>query len=549
MSKGERPASRAATVALGILFSRLAGFVRERLIGSCFGVGAYADVFQTALRAPNALQVLLGEGTLSASFIPVYVRLREEGREEDAGRFAGAIFGLLLAVTAAAVLAGMTFARPLVALLTPGYLLDAGQVAAGAMEVDRFPLAVRAVRILFPMTGLLVLSVWALGVLNSHRRFFLSYFAPVLWNLAIVAALLLALGGFVALPWGDGLEGLLFAACVGALVGGLLQLLVQLPTVWRLLGGIRPSISLAVPGVKQALAAFGPVVAGRGAVQLAGYLDQILASLLAAGAVTALGKAQYLYLLPISLFGMSVAAAELPELARSGAGAPSQMVARLRAALSQVAFLTVPTAVGYLCFGYWLVGALFRAGRFGEAETWLVYLALTGYSVGLVASTWSRLLQNSFYALEDTRSPARWAMVRVALAAAAGLPLMFWLDGFAVSAVAGSGAVSALRLGALGLTLASGVAAWVELVGLWRALNRRLPELLLPWKRLAATILVALAAALPAVALAAWLGPRPAWLVAGGVVGLFGAVYLGLATLGGVSEAGQWLGRWNRRGR
>ncbi len=548
MSNPPRAASRAGTVALGILFSRLAGFVRERLVGACFGVGAYADVFQTALRAPNALQVLLGEGTLSASFIPVYVKLREEGREEEAGRFAGAIFGLLLAVTSAAVLAGMLLARPLVALLTPGYLLDAGAVAAGTLEVDRFPLAVQAVRWLFPMTGLLVLSVWALGVLNSHRRFFLSYFAPVLWNVAIVAALVAAMNGLLPTPWGDGLEGLLFAACLGALVGGLLQLLVQLPTVWRLLGGFRPSFSLAVPGVRQALAAFGPVVAGRGVVQLAGYLDQILASLLAAGAVTALGKAQYLYLLPVSLFGMSVAAAELPELARSGAGAPGQMVARLEAGLAQVAFLTVPTAVGYLALGYWLVGALFRAGRFGEPETVLVYLTLAGYSFGLLASTWSRLLQNSFYALADTRTPARWAMGRVALAALLGLPLMVWLDTFAVSEVAGSGAAGNLKLGALGLTLASGVAAWVELSGLRRALNRRLPELHLPWKRLATTLMLAVGAVLPALALAVWLDPRPAWLVAGVAVGVFGAVYLGAATLGGVSEVGRWLGRWNRRG-
>ncbi|MBP1642965.1 MAG: mviN, partial [Acidobacteria bacterium] len=278
----------AFAVGAGILASRLAGFARAAVTSAAFGVGAHADVLQTALRAPNLLQNLLGEQALSASFIPVYSRLLAAGRPEAARRFAGAVFGLLLAVVALLSLVGILAARPLVAVFAVGYLQDASRVAAGELAVDRFELAVQAVRWMFPMTGLLVLSAWALGVLNSHRRFFLSYVAPVAWNAAIVAAL-----AWGMLTWTETGEEratrLLLAVCVGALVGGLAQLAVQLPSVLRELGGLPVTFSTSVEGVRDALRAFAPAVAGRGVVQLSSYLDQVLASLLAVGAVSALG--------------------------------------------------------------------------------------------------------------------------------------------------------------------------------------------------------------------------------------------------------------------
>jgi putative peptidoglycan lipid II flippase len=172
--EGRRPPRAASRVALGIGCSRALGFLREAVLAYFFGAGPHADVFRTALRGPNLLQNLLGEQTLSASFIPVYSRLLASGRPEVAGRFAGAIFGILLAVAAGVSLVGIWLAEPIVSLLAPGYLADAARVAAGELSIDRFPLAVRAVRIIFPMTGILVLSAWALGVLNSHRRFFIS---------------------------------------------------------------------------------------------------------------------------------------------------------------------------------------------------------------------------------------------------------------------------------------------------------------------------------------------------------------------------------------
>ena len=526
----------AASVASGILLSRIFGLLREQTVAFFFGVGPHADALTAALRVPNALQNLLGEGTLSAAFIPVYSRLLAAGRDEDAGRFAGAIFGLLLATAGGLCLIGIALARPLVAVLAPGFLGDAAAVARGEIPVHRFALSVGAVRILFPMTGILVLSVWALAILNSHRRFFLPYFAPALWNAAMITALFWV-GGLHPVPSLALSDRLFRAFCWGALVGGALQLMVQLPRVAGLLRGFRLSFSRTVPGVREAITAWGPVVAGRGVVQLAGYLDLFLATWLATGAASADRYAQLLYLLPFSLFGMSIGASELPELARLSQSEPSALLARLRRALAMIAFLNVPTVIGYLAFGFLVAGALYGRGRFNHADNWLVYLALCGYSTGILATTTSRLLQNTFYALGDSRTPARVAVSRVVTSALVAVPLMLWLDRFPLTALIASGGSPAgapqLHLGALGLAAASGCGAWLELLRLRRALRRRLPEFELPGRR---------AVGAGGAAAAVWWAARGVPLVAGAalVLGTYGAVYLVGARLAGFEALDRW---------
>ncbi len=583
---GSHGGGRSGIVAAGILVSRLAGFARQRAVAYFFGTGAYADVLSCALRAPNLLQNLLGEGTLSASFIPIYARMLEEGREEEAGRFAGAIFGLLVAVAGGLALLGVVFAKPLVAVLAAGFVSDRG-------PVNRFPLAVKAVRITFPMTGVLVLHAWALGVLNSHRKFFLPYVAPVLWNISIISALVFA--GRSYLGGGSGpaagalsvatLDHLLFAACVGALLGGMLQFGVQVPLVWRVLRGFRLSLSTRVTGVRRAIAAFWPVVSGRGVVQLGAWLDVFLASYLVEGAVGALNYAQTLYILPISLFAMSVAAAELPELSRTlplahggAVGAEASAAARTAAAappasagrhgprversLRQIALLVVPTVVGYLAFGYLVVGAIFRTGSFDAHSNLLVYGILAAYTLGLPASAGSRLFQNVFFALSDTRTPAKIAAQRVLLAATVAVPAMLLLDRLGVPAglsgllAAGAGGdvpgtaravAEGLRFGAVGLALGSAVGAWYELIRLVRAARRRLSDLPLPLRPLARLGATALAAA--AVAAVAWWALPPLYpaLLALCVLGTYAGLYLGAAWWLGFPELDAWLGRLARR--
>ena len=543
------PPSRAPVVAAGIFLSRIFGLAREVLMARYLGVGAHSDVYGVTFRLPNLLQNLLGEQTLSAAFIPGYARMLEEGREREAGRFAGAIFGLLVGVAGGLSLVGILLARPLVAIFAPGFVGDAAAVAAGTMEVDRYALAVAMVRIIFPMAGLLVLASWSLAVLNSHRRFFVPYVAPVLWNVSIIAVLwwvgepLFQADGALAF---DDRSRLLVAVAWGALVGGGLQFAVQLPFVARVLRGFRPSVSVRVEGVAPALRAFAPLVASRGVVQLSAYLDYFLGSLLAAGAVGALTFSLRLYLLPISLFAISVAAAELPELARLDRESAAARALRLTAGLRQMAFLTVPTVVGYLGFGALIVGAVYRSGEFGAEDHALVTLVLAAYTLGLLPTTSSRVYQNLFYSLDDTRFPAKVAVARVATSATVGVAAMLWLDRFDVSGLTTAMGLEPtgkiLYLGAVGLALGSAVGAWLEAVLLVREGRRRVPGATVPWGAGSRMLAIALVAGL-----VGWFGSGfvvgPWWLRATVTVGGYAAVYLGLSALVGAPELRAWLGR------
>jgi putative peptidoglycan lipid II flippase len=490
--------SPSARVATGILLSRIAGLVRERVIAHYLGVSLTAEAFRAALRIPNLLQNLLGEGVLSASFVPVYARLVEEG-DERAGRVAGAVAGLLTTVVAVVVLAGMLLAGPLVNLLTPGF------------TGEKLELTVTLTRIMFAGVGFLVLSAWCIGVLNSHRRFFLSYVAPVLWNMAMVAAVVAAALG------GPGGRHLAIALAWGAVAGGALQLGVQVPAVLRLVGHFRPSLNWRLPEVRDVARRLGPVVTGRGSVQLLANFDLVLASLLALGAVAALGYAQIFYVLPISLFGMSAAAAELPELSRQ-AGDLDALRRRLNDVLGRMAFYVVPTVVAYIVAGDLIVGLLLQTGRFGPDDTTLVWLVVGAYSVGLLAATSSRLLQSALYALGDTRTPAVASVVRFAVAAGAGALLMFQFDRLqlAEAGVTGLAALPApltplpeavrtaggdLRLGAMGLALASGASAWLERVWLARRLRATLGPVGVNRKSFARVVVAAAVAGAVAVGL------------------------------------------------
>ena len=243
------------------------------------------------LRLPNVLQNMLGEGTLSASFIPVYSHLLGQGKTHDAGRVAGAAFALLLAVAGAISLLGVLLAPALVTVFTPGF------------EGQRRELMVTMVRILFPMTGILVLSAWSLGILNSHRKFFIPYFAPVLWNAAIIATL-------IAFFHRTDLDTVLLAAGWGALAGGVLQFGFQLPWVLKLERNLVFNRGRGDSSFREVIRNAGPAILGRGVVQIGSYVDVVLASLLAIGAVSRMRYAQTLYVLPISLFAMSIAMGE-----------------------------------------------------------------------------------------------------------------------------------------------------------------------------------------------------------------------------------------------
>jgi len=519
-----RTGAAAALVAMGILASRVLGLVRQSLTARFLGgEGSFAaDAFMSAFKIPNILQNLFGEGALSASFIPVYANLLEDDREE-AGRVAGAVFAMLALAVSVLVLIGVLLAPYLILIIAPGF------------SGERRELTIRLTRILFPGAGIFVLGAWCLAILNSHRKFFLSYAAPVFWNLAMIAALI----GFGRTESQSGLAVKLAWASV---VGAALSFLVQLPTVLRIVPTLRLAFERANAHVRTVTRNFVPAFVSRGVVQISGYIDQWLSSFLPVGMPALMGYAQSVYVLPVSLFGMAVSAAKLPEMS-SAMGSDEERHAYLRgeldSGLRQIAFLVIPSAAAFVVVGDVIAAVLFQYGRFGRASTLFSWGILAGSAVGLVAGTLARLYSVTYYALRDTRTPLRFAMIRVLLTTVLGylfalpLPRALGIDP---------------RWGAAGLTASAGIAGWVEFALLRSRMNTRIGITGLAQRYVFALWGSALVAGAAAYGVKQIVGMRAPRLILGvSVLGSFALVY-GIATLVlRVPEARALINRVQRR--
>lgn len=289
----------ALLVGTGIFLSRIAGLLRERVFAHYFGNSDAGDAFKAALKIPNFLQNLFGEGVLSASFIPVYAGLLAREHNDntpnqehhlEASKVAMTIGTLMFLMTSFLVVGGIVATPFLIDTIAPGF------------SGEKRELTIKLVQIFFPGTGLVVMSAWCLGILNSHRHFFLSYAAPIIWNAAILGTLLI---------YGNGTSQYDLAVITGwgLVLGSFLQVAVQIPTTMKLLRFFKPRLDTKVTHVRIILKNFIPSVISRGVVQVSSYIDNVLASLLQSGAVSNLSFAQLLYTLPISLFGMSISPA------------------------------------------------------------------------------------------------------------------------------------------------------------------------------------------------------------------------------------------------
>lgn len=520
----EREAStgkHALLVGAGILLSRIVGLIRLRVFAYYFGTSDAKGAFDAAFRIPNFLQNVFGEGALSASFIPVYAAVLARGDQKEADRIASAVLTLLALVTSLLVLAGVLTTPYLINIIAPGYTGETRE------------LTIRLVKILFPGAGLLVLSAWCLGVLNSHRRFFLSYTAPVIWNVTIIASLI-AYGRRV------GQFPLAEVAAWASVIGSALQFGVQLPTVLRLVKRLRPLLDVASANVRTVIRNFFPVFFSRGVVQISAYVDSMLASFLGPSAVAALNYTQSLYTLPVSLFGMSISAAELPEMS-SAQGSEREIKEHLRrrlnAGLRRIAFFIVPSSMAFLALGDVMAAVLFQTGRFTHDDTLYVWGILAGSTVGLLASTLGRLYASTYYALHDTRTPLRFAIVRVTLTIVLGylcaipLPPLLGIEP---------------RWGVAGLTASAGIAGWVEFVLLRRTLNHRIDRTGLSLSYVIKLWSAAAVGAAVAWAIKFFIGAQHPAITAALVLGSYGVIYFGVTSAFGIPEAHSVIGRITR---
>jgi putative peptidoglycan lipid II flippase len=477
------------------LITRVLGFVRERLFAQYFGIGVEADAFGAAMKIPNVIRNLLGEGTLSASFIPVYAGMIERGETENARRLAGTIVSILVLLTAGAAFLGILLAPIITDIAAPGF------------SGHQRDLTITLVRILFPMFGALILSAWCLGILNTHRRFFLSYAAPSVWNIAQIATLV-GLGGHL---FG---KPLVIALAWGAVIGSVAQIAVQLPTVLPLVRGMRWGLSADAPGVRRVIRAWIPVVFGAGVVQISSVIDTQLASLLPSGSVAALRFAQLIAILPVSLFGVGVAAVALPELSRDAVGASHDALkTRLAEGLRQLAFFVIPSAFAFAALGSAMVGALFETGSFDSRDTALVAGVLAAYAIAVPAQTSIKILASGHYALGDTKTPVRIAILAIVVSASSGFALMQYF-------------------GPAGIALGAAIGAYLNVVLNSIKLRRRLGSFLARGD-VRSFIVSAFSAVLAALAggeVAALLSQRHIWLEASCSMFVFSAVY-GVITL------------------
>ena len=528
MKSPRRSATGAVFVSLGIFATKMFGIVRQVVIAHYLGASVAADAFNAAFRIPNLLQNLFGEGALSASFIPVYANLLargedgEAGAQQEAGRVAGAVFAILALVVSVLVLLGVVFTPQILPIIAAGF------------KGERKTLVITYVRILFPGAGLFVMSAWCLGVLNSHRKFLLSYAAPVAWNLAIIVALLI-------FGRGQDLPTLGRTAAWASVVGAAAQFLVQVPFVLRLVPHLRVALDVRLDNVRTVLRNFAPVGVSRGVVQLSAFIDQLISSFLPIGMVSLLFYATTISYVPVSMFAIAISAAALPDMS-SVIGEPAerarQIRERLNAGLRQIAFFVVPSAIAMLALGDVMAAALFQNGRFTHQDTIYMWGILAGSAVGMLPGTLARMYSSTYYALHNTRTPLIFASIRVLLTSALGylfaIPIPKWLG-------------IDPHWGAAGLTFSFCIAGWIEFRLLRRGMNSRVGSTGLPFAYAARLWGSAIVAAAAAFGLKLLLGQRNHVLVGVIVLGAFGLIYLAATTALRVPETRILINRIRRR--
>ncbi|HEX3702146.1 MAG TPA: murein biosynthesis integral membrane protein MurJ, partial [Vicinamibacterales bacterium] len=523
---GLRKSMPAMMVAAGMVLSRFAGFIRTYFFTRYLGTSTIeAEAFNQAARIPNFLQNLLGEGVLSASLIPVYSGMLVRQQQEEADRVARAVLGMLVLITSIVVLISVVFTEQLMPFFAWGFV---GEERA---------LTLHLVRIIFPGIALLVFSAWCLAILNSHHRFFLAYVAPVLWNAGLLGALLFG-------PHNDPRTLVTWVAW-GFVIGSALQFGVQVPALWRIMAPTwtrrRHEIN---EHVREIVSSSIPVFFSRGVVQVSAYIDsQIATKLPFLGAVSALTYAQQLFQLPVGLFGMAVSSAALPSMSAAVSNdLPDLLRERLLGSQRAIAVLVIPSMIGFLAFGDVMVALLYQHGKTTHQDTLLIWATLAGSSVGLLSTTIARLYSAAFYAIKDTRTPMRFAVIRVAIVSVLGYLLAIVIPPLLRLTP------EQHRYATAGLTVSAGLAGWVEFALLRRALQQRLGAVGIPLSFLFKTWLVAVIAALPATALR-WALPAHLVLIRGLVIlNAYGWVYLALAHVSGLLGFGEVI-RLLTRGR
>ncbi len=439
----ERPGKivRAAGVVSGAtLLSRILGFVRDMIIARTFGAGTATDAFFAAFRIPNMLRELLGEGALSAAFIPVFTEAFTKRGRESAWRLAWTILTLLVLLLVLISIAGILLAPWLVRLIAPG----------SQAIPSKLHLAIYLTRLMFPYILFIGVAALFMGILNSQGHFATPALSPVMLNIAMIGCAIF-LTPYVDPP--------ILALAIGVLIGGVGQLLIQIPVVWRRGMGAHRGFDLSDPAVGRITRLMTPGIAGLAITQVNVFVGTLLASLLGEGGISILYYAFRLIQLPIGVFGVAIATAAFPAMARQAANRSlGEVGATVAYAIRLVLFVTLPAMVGLMVFRVPIVQLLFERGAFDRTVTLATAEVVLFYAFGLGAYVSNRILVPAFYSLQDTATPVKIGMVAVTVNIASSLLLM-------------------RPMGLAGLALATSLSSFVNLGLLLIVLRRRLGQL------------------------------------------------------------------------
>jgi putative peptidoglycan lipid II flippase len=494
---GVRHREAAVVQALGsigtaTLLSRVLGYARDMVVALAFGAGPVTDAFFVAFRIPNILRRLLAEGALATAVIPVFSDYTVNRPRAELTRMLGVVLAAALIVLSAVAVLGIVTAPWIIQLIAPGFTADAGQ----------WRLATRLTRVMFPYLVLVGLAALAMGALQAHGRFFAAALGPAIANVGMIGGVLL-LRGAVDPP--------IVSLAIGVVVGGVGQVLVQVPGLRREGLLVAPMLDARHPALGRIVRLLLPSVFGLAAVQVSVFVNTLLASLLPAGSISYLYYADRVMEFPLGVFGIALASAALPAMARQGAAGDTRGVAEtLNFALRMAFYIAAPATVGLVLLRTPITRILFERGNFGPAETVATASALAWYAAGLVGFSGARIVAQAFYALSAPGIAVRWGAVSVGAGIVAAIALMG-------------------PLGHAGLAAASSLSAYVNMLALVAAARFRLGRL--GGRVLLASVLRTVVATVPVAAWCLLLLAR--WPAAGGARA--DAAILALAVVGGAA--------------
>lgn len=404
MSENSRVVKAAGVVGTATLFSRILGFIRDAVIAWYFGAGFSSDAFIAAFRIPNLLRRLFAEGSLSSAFIPVFTQYMVRRGRVEAFALARSAFFLLSVLLLFIVIGGIFLSPGIVRLVAPGF------------ASEKYALTVHLTRLMFPYIFFVGLVALCMGILNVLGHFAAPALAPVLLNISIIGSVLM-IAPSLSVP--------AVGLAIGVLIGGVLQLALQLPVLWRKKFRLLQKVQWLHPGLKQVGTLIPPVILGGAVYQINIVVGTILGSLLAEGSVTYLYFADRLVQFPLGVFAIAAATAVLPSLSRQAAAENFDALKdTFGHALKLVFFISIPAMLGLIVLREPIVALLFQRGEFNVLATQLTAQALLYYSLGLWAFSAVRIVAATFFALQDTRTPVKMAAISILANIVLGLILM-----------------------------------------------------------------------------------------------------------------------------